>query len=210
MGLEKLIRQRIYKEKPITIKSILEMLLLVYVVLLVVLLYFVMFISVLVVVKGQSMENSLHNNELVLINRFSKNPKMNDIVVLKNPNTDIEIIKRVVALSGDTIVFKAEDSFVKLWRKSGNGVLKEIEETFIKERMLLSFFERVDVTINIDEERTIEQGFIFVMGDNRNDSLDSRIFGQVAKNDIRGIQYTLLKKDSALEWLFIIIYRPKF
>lgn len=116
------------------------------------------------IVIGQSMENSLHEDDYLLSNRLAYSygkPNYNDIV-----SFDAEIvachdlfIKRVIGLPGDHIQIKDN----VLYR---NG--KEIKEPYIKELM---------VTKDLDVK--IEKGKIFVMGDNRNNSMDSRDFGPI-------------------------------
>jgi signal peptidase I len=78
------------------------------------------------------------------------------------------MLKRVMAVGGDTI--EMHDSVVIL-----NGV--SLEEPYVDERTLDGvFFHTVEV----------KEGQVFVMGDNRFDSIDSRTFGPVAESDIVG------------------------
>lgn len=109
-------------------------------------------------VKGHSMDYTLADGEILLINKISykHNIKHNDIAVV---NTNVEggkvLIKRVIGLPGDVI--KIEND--QLYR---NGQL--LEEDYIKEPM----FGNKNMSV------TVPDGKMFLMGDNRNDSLDSR------------------------------------
>ena len=89
-----------------------------------------------------------------------------DLITFHGP--DGLMLKRVMAVGGDTI--EMYDSVVIV-----NGV--PLEEPYVDERTLDGIFFR---TIEVKE------GEVFVMGDNRFDSIDSRTFGPVAESDIDG------------------------
>lgn len=102
------------------------------------------------------MENTVHNGDIVLLLKKTQ-PKDGDIIVIKMDDKT-SIIKRVIGVSGDTIQIKNS----QLYR---NG--KKIKEPYIKEGMEDTEFPKT----------SIKKGELFVLGDNRNVSADSRIFG---------------------------------
>lgn len=123
-------------------------------------------------VHGTSMEETYHDGNIVLVNKIfykMKEPKRNDIVIVDYHNGDEEtyIIKRVIGVGGDHIDIKDNSVYI-------NNQL--IEEDYIKEAM---FTENLSIDV--------PKGKIFVMGDNRNSSLDSRKLGVFDfENDVIG------------------------
>lgn len=114
-------------------------------------------------VVGSSMEPTYHHGNIILVDKvFYKQPAYNDIVVVEYPVSinEQQIIKRIVGLPGDHIEMKDN----QLYR---NGEL--LKEDYINEPMVG----------NKDFSYDIPEGKIFIMGDNRNHSVDSREIGYV-------------------------------
>lgn len=111
-------------------------------------------------VSGTSMVPTLADQDWLAITAVSSNISRGDIVVVTKPwERDIPIIKRVIALPGDTINIDFEKGEVYL-----NGELQN--EPYIAEPTHREY--------NANFPITVPDGYYFVMGDNRNDSLDSR------------------------------------
>ena len=114
------------------------------------------------VVDGHSMENTLHHGDIVLTWSLGYTPKQGDIVVLtKTTFREQSIIKRVIATEGQTVDIDYSTSTVYV-----DGVA--LEEDYIKEEYWDLYAE------NGVNHITVPEGHIYVMGDNRNGSSDSR------------------------------------
>ena len=136
-----------------------------------------MFLFRMVVVSGPSMMQTLQNGDrlILLSNVLYTNPKYGDIVVAsKESFKDGEpIIKRVIATEGQTVDIDFKEGIVYV-----DGIA--LDEPYTNTPTTL--FEGTAFPL------TVEKGHVFVLGDNRNDSLDSRSsnIGQIDKRELLG------------------------
>lgn len=128
-------------------------------------------------VKGISMEPTFHSSDLILTSKIAYKmgpPQRGDVIVLKSPkNPDIDYIKRIIGLPGDKI--KIEDGEVYI-----NEILIKEDYISAKTVIFVGGFSRNGV------EATVPSAQLFVMGDNRPRSSDSREFGFIDINSIIG------------------------
>ena len=120
------------------------------------------------------MNNTLEDGDRVIVYHLFYTPKVGDIVVIsRNVSNEHEnlnqgngpIIKRVIAVAGDTVDIRYEDGVGYVYV---NGVLRN--EPYIREYIAQN--KAIPAAINLPA--TVPEGCVFVMGDNRNNSLDSR------------------------------------
>ena len=112
-------------------------------------------------VDGESMEPTLcHNDRILVLSSIWSKPRNGDVVVLRKDSfVNTPVVKRIIATEGQTIDIDYSTGAVYL-----DGVL--LDEPYIKEKTLLQGDMEFPVTVS--------PGCVFVMGDNRNASTDSR------------------------------------
>ena len=129
--------------------------------------YMIMGIST---VKGNSMYPTLHNGERVVYNRRNADYKVGDVIVLKRPDGQ-EFVKRIVAVAGDTVNIQNGKLYVNGEEEKMDGPIGETKAS-----------DEGDVKYPL----TVEDNQVFVLGDNREVSEDSRMFGAVSLDDVKG------------------------
>lgn len=143
-------------------------------------------------VFGESMETTLQDGDRLIVQKVSKNwsrmrgqdyiPQRYEIVVFDRPvfvasGSEVKhLIKRVIALPGERVV--VSDGKVTVYNElNPDGFNPDTNQEYAKD--IINTPQNVDITVG--------QAEVFVLGDNRSNSLDSRSFGSVSSNLITGV-----------------------
>lgn len=150
------------------------------------------FVFRFVTVNGTSMINTLKNQDRLIISGLMYKPETGDIVVLDAEGRfqDRYIIKRVIATGGQTVDIDFES-----WAITVDG--KELEEDYVNytggELRSAQWIDTSDEVVRSYEDGvlrtasfTVPKGKLFVMGDNRNGSSDSRLVGWFDEDEVLG------------------------
>lgn len=132
-------------------------------------------------VDGNSMNLTLLNKDVVFVEKVSQyfsGIKRSTIVIFDSPYNESQdfkevFVKRVIGLEGDKVKLKDNKIYI-------NGT--EIQEDYLQKDMET----KGNAWLNENDEKVIPKGQVFVMGDNRSGSLDSRAFGPINKDTIKG------------------------
>lgn len=133
------------------------------------------FIAQPFIVSGASMENTFHSGEYLIIDQVSyrfDDPQRGDVIVFHYPKDPSKFfIKRVIGVPGDSI--DIQGNIVTIIQK--DGTKEVLDEPYIK-----TMAENTSLTETLGERE------YFVMGDNRDASSDSRVWGVLSKEKIVG------------------------
>ena len=124
------------------------------------------------VVDGASMESTLHDGDHLIISSAFYEPKVGDIIVFEDYSTRHKkpLVKRIIATEGQTVT-----------------VLSDTEVLVVGQLITGGFTDGVSADYTYPMEPvTVSEGCVFVMGDHRNNSTDSRRFGEISVESILG------------------------
>jgi len=129
------------------------------------------FVFRIFVVSGPSMNNTLKNGERIVVSDVLYTPKRGDIVCFYSESEDEVLVKRVIATEGQTVNIDFSGVYV-------DG--EKLKENYIDGQLT--------VPQTVDMPHVVEKDHVFVLGDNRGVSLDSRYekIGDIHEHDIFG------------------------
>ncbi|UOQ49185.1 signal peptidase I [Gracilibacillus caseinilyticus] len=132
------------------------------------------------VVKGESMMPNLHDGDRIILSKVSDIERFDEIA-FKAPDSEDNYVKRVIGFAGDQIEMKDDKLYI-------NGEF--YEETYLDEyKSVLSEGGQLTYDFTLKEltgSETVPEGKLFVLGDNRRVSKDSRQFGFIDEDAVIG------------------------
>lgn len=132
-----------------------------------------------VTVSGSSMRETLHDKDKLIVSNLCYTPTKGDVVILRaDAFGDEALVKRVIATEGDEV-----DIDFETWSVYVNGT--KLDESYVNYENGLAMMNSGAMSYPF----TVEQGKMFVMGDNRNHSSDGRAFGTVDVRECIGKVY---------------------
>ena len=188
-------------------------------------------------IPSGSMKPTLLVGDFILVNklvyRFSE-PQRGDIVVFKYPiDPSIDFIKRIIGMPGDVIEIRDNQVFIngqpvkitRIEKAKEDGFTKIVDEETLPEgvKYKVQFYEEAFFSIRDFGPVVVPPGHYFVMGDNRDNSEDSRYWGFLPRENIVGkafviyfsgevppLQSTEVSFITGIKQLLIALMNPRF
>jgi signal peptidase I len=145
-------------------------------------------------VEGESMINTLQDGDRVLVNRLSyrlHDPRRGDVVVLKRFDgnaTERDLIKRVIGLPGEVVEVRNCNVLI-------DG--RVLNEPYLDPEVVTP----TDCGGDYSANGPVPEDHVFVLGDNRGGSQDSRVIGPISEDDLVGRAFVVFWPQSHWQWL---------
>ncbi|WP_127585750.1 signal peptidase I [Paenibacillus koleovorans] len=153
-----------------------------------------LFIFAPFIVDGESMEPNFQDKERIIVNKILYNirePKRGEVVVF-HATEDKDYIKRIIALPGEAIRVQGDNVYI-------NGQL--LDEPYLKEAVDKAHQAGKNYNDRNYQETVVPEGSIFVMGDNRSNSSDSRIIHAIPFDKVVGRADLIFWPIGELHWI---------
>lgn len=152
------------------------------IVLLVAILIMLIFFFSPLTVEGESMEKSLHDGDKIIIQKNFYSLNYGDTIVfdrVTSTGSHKNVIKRLIGKGGDTITFK-EGAYYR----NGEKINEDYLDGLVYSEMYLNSSEVKDLLVG--DGIVLNENELFVLGDNRNISIDSHIYGCITISQVKG------------------------
>ena len=133
------------------------------------------------VMSSPAMAPAIEEGEVCFINRMAGgNPRRGDVVLIQVPEEETQVVRRVIALERETVELRGGEVYI------GDA---KLDEPWLTVREVETEFEQTEPDYYGPE--IVPIGYVFVLGDHRAASVDSRSFGVVSRDRIRGRVWSL-------------------
>ncbi|MEK7068578.1 MAG: signal peptidase I [Patescibacteria group bacterium] len=148
-----------------------------------------LFVAQPFIVSGASMDPTFENGQYLIVDELTyrlKNPERGDVIIFRPPRAPKEFyIKRIIGLPGETLTIEGGDVYI-----ANQGGKRQLDEPYIQNQ-----------GNGGNASYAIGEGQYFVMGDNRPESSDSRVWGLLPRENIVGRAFVRLLPVNSLSIL---------
>lgn len=141
------------------------------------------------IVDGQSMEPNFQDRERIIVNKILydiRQPKRGEVIVFHVPDEGRDFIKRVIGVPGDTVKVENDKVYINGTQIEENYLKEAYEEAHAAGELYNREDELSDFPNDLYEDGKVPEGTLFVMGDNRSYSEDSRTIGYIPMDRVVG------------------------
>lgn len=136
-------------------------------------------------VRNVSMQPTLVDGDIVWADDLAK-PTHGDVIIFAY-DEDTDYVKRVIATEGDTLYFeKVGERYLVYIKYKGKEIRELLNEPYLEEGTI--------TTYKTNPTYVVKEGELFVMGDNRAESYDSRDFGAITEEQVKGVVHNFFIK----------------
>lgn len=137
-------------------------------------------------VEGDSMRDTLHDNDIIWVQKVNYKLAVGDVIVFQRPDSAGPPVKRIIAMEGDTVLFDKQ----KGWIVNGEVLVEDYITTltngYMDNYLDSNSQDPLVKTLLTTTGLIVKKDQLFVLGDNRNISYDSHVYGCINKSWIIG------------------------
>lgn len=134
------------------------------------------------VVSGESMTPTLQDGDRIMVLKTGYEISRGDIILFERPGSEYPPVKRVIAVAGDTVMFNG------VWVVNGEPLQEDyiLEESYESDYISPYTCDSAEIFDALSTGLTLQEGQLFVLGDNRNNSYDSHKYGAISTEWVIG------------------------
>ncbi len=137
-------------------------------------------------VEGDSMRDTLHDNDIIWVQKVNYKLSVGDIIVFQRPTSEGPPVKRIIAMEGDTVLFDKQQGWIVNGKVLEENYLTTLSGGYIPNYLDSDHQDPLVKTLLTTTGLIVKKDELFVLGDNRNVSFDSHVYGCINKSWIIG------------------------